>query len=329
MVPLIVILGPTAVGKSNLALRLALAFNGEIVNADSRQVYRLMDIGTAKPSLEDQGQVPHHLIDILNPDQEFSLALFLELAHQAIQDIHRRGKLPIATGGTGQYIWALLEGWQVPHAPPNARLRQELEEKAKQGGTEALYKRLSEIDPETASRVDPRNLRRVIRALEIYHSTGKAPSAVRRKQPPPYHRLIIGLTTTREDLYRRIDRRVDEMLEKGLVAEVHDLLRMGYSSASPCMSSMGYREIALHLRGEFTLEEAARRIKYETHRFARHQYAWFRLSDPRIHWLEVGPDLDLEAEALVKEFLNACPERSRRESHECGRIPSTTEENSP
>ena len=291
-------------GKSSLAVHLAGSFDGEIVNADSRQVYRFMDIGTAKPFLEDRAKVRHHLIDVLDPDQEFSLAMFLELARQSIQDIHNRDKLPIVAGGTGQYIWALLEGWQVPHVPPDPELRQELEEEARQEGAGTLHQRLREIDPETASRTDPRNVRRVIRALEIYYATDAPPSTFRSKKPPPYHPFILGLTADRETLYRSIDHRVEEMLEKGLTGEVADLLRMGYSSELPSMSSMGYKEIALYLRGEFTLEKAAQRIKYETHRFARHQYAWFRLRDPRIHWLQFGHDANFQAGALVGAFLS-------------------------
>ena len=301
--PVIFIVGPTAVGKSGLALTLARTFDGEIIGADSRQVYRLMDIGTAKPSSEDRAEIRHHLIDILDPDQEFSLALFLDLAHQAIQDIHGRDKLPIVVGGTGQYIWALLEGWQVPHIPPNPELRQELEERANREGPDSLHRTLYEIDAETASKINPHNLRRVIRALETYYATGIAPSTLRRKQSLLHHHLIIGLTTSREDLYGMIDSRVDEMLANGLVDEVRSILDMGCSLELPCMSSMGYKETALHLMGELTLEEASQRIKYETHRFARRQYAWFRLKDPRIHWLEVDDNPGPRAEALVRGLL--------------------------
>ena len=301
--PVLIVAGPTAVGKSALALRLSRAFDGEIVNADSRQVYRYMDIGTAKPSPEDRNSVPHHLIDVLDPDQEFSLAMFLDLARGAIQDIHARGRLPIVTGGTGQYIWALVEGWRPPHVPPDPLLRQQLQREAGLDGGKALYERLHGVDPETASRIDPRNLRRVIRALEVHHATGAAPSTLRSKGPSPYNPVIVGLTTARDTLYSRIDHRVEEMMQKGLVAEVEGLLNRGYSSDLPSMSSMGYRETALHLKGELTLEEASQRIKHETHRFARHQYTWFRLKDPRVQWLEAGLGADRQAAALVMEAL--------------------------
>ena len=301
--PVLFIVGPTAVGKSALALRLARAFDGEIVNADSRQVYRYMDIGTAKPSREDRASVPHHLMDILDPDQEFSLATFLDLARSAIQDIHARGRLPIVTGGTGQYVWALVEGWRPPHVPPDPQLRQQLQREADLDGGKALYERLHSLDAETAFRIDPRNLRRVIRALEVHQATGAAPSSLRSKGHPPYHPFIVGLNTARDTLYSWIDRRVEEMMQRGLVAEVSSFLDRGYSPDLSSMSSMGYRETALHLKGELTLEEASQRIKHETHRFARHQYTWFRLKDPRVQWLEAGHGADRQATALVTEAL--------------------------
>ncbi len=305
-------------GKSALALHLALASNGEIVNVDSRQVYRFMDIGTAKPSLEDRAEVPHHLIDILNPDQRFSLSTFLELAQGAIADIQDRAKLPIVCGGTGQYIQALLGGWTVPKVPPDPEVRANLEDKAHREGTKALYDRLCQIDPESASKIHQRNLRRIIRALEIYEVTGTLASELRAQQHPHFRSLIIGLTTGREELYKRIDNRVDDMLRNGLVEEVRYLLQRGYSAGLPSMSGMGYKEITLHLNGELSLEDASRRIKYETHRFARHQYAWFRPKDPRIQWLEIGPEVGLKAEALVRDFLGNSPS--------CGTIGTAMEE---
>ena len=314
LVPLLTIVGPTAVGKSALALHLAQVLNGEIISADSRQVYRLMDIGTAKPSLQDRSRVPHHLIDVVNPDQDFSLALFLDLARQAIQDVHSNGKLPIVVGGTGQYIWALIEGWQVPHVPPDPALRRRLESEE----AAHLYQKLNDIDPDSASRIDGRNLRRIVRALEIYHKTGLAPSTVRGKRPPPYSPVIVGLTMGREALYVSIDRRVEEMLKTGLVEEVRGLLGMGYSPELPCMSSVGYKEVVLHLRGVSALEEAARRIAHGTHRLARRQNAWFRRGDPRIHWLEAGPDANHQAEALVDGLL--------RGVSSCGKIASANQE---
>ena len=321
--PVLFVVGPTAVGKSALAMHLARTYGGEIVNADSRQVYRSMDIGTAKSSREDLAQLPHHLIDILDPDQDFSLALFLELARQAIRDIrnaggHSAGRIPIVTGGTGQYIWALLEGWQVPHVAPDTRLREELAAMAEREGALALHGMLRDVDRQAATRIDPRNVRRVIRALEVHHATGVSPSEARGKRPPGYRPLIIGLTMGRRALYSRIDQRVDGMLERGLVEEVRNLQTRGYSSDLPSFSGVGYRQIAQHLRGELTLEEARQRMKSETHRFARQQYTWFRSGDPRIHWLEAGDDVNHQAGALLQAFLE--------EGRGCGKIGSATEE---
>ena len=298
-VPIVAIIGPTAVGKSAMGIHLAATFDGEVVNSDSRQVYRFMDVGTAKPSVEDRSRVPHHLIDILDPDQNFSLALFLQMARSAVRDIQARRKLPILVGGTGQYIWALLEGWRVSQVPPDPDLRRSLEKEASQGGSETLYKRLQEVDPRAASRIDPRNVRRVIRALEVYQAAGTAPS--NQKGEALLSSLILGLTTDRKTLYDLIDTRVDQMLAEGLIEEVQGLLDKGYSPGLPSMSGMGYKEIAQHLQGELTLEDAVQRIKYETHRFARRQYTWFRLSDKRINWLDGGPYSTARASALVDE----------------------------
>ena len=304
--PLIAIVGPTAVGKSALALELAQRFNGEVVNGDSRLVYRHMDIGTAKPSPGDHALVPHHLVDIIYPDEPYSLALYLSQARDAIADIHQRGKLPVLVGGTGQYIWGLLDGFSAPQVPPNSSLRAHLEAQAGDQGHDALWQRLQEIDPAAASRIDPRNVRRVVRALEVYIETGIPFSQAQRRETPPYSSLIVGLTQERQRLYQRIDRRVDDMVEQGWPQEVSRLLDMGYSPELPSMSSLGYREMAAYVRGELPLEEAAARIKTATHRFVRHQYAWFRLKDPRIQWLDVDAPADMarRAEDIVSAHLS-------------------------
>ena len=314
--PVIAIVGPTSVGKSALALHLARTFGGEIVSADSRQVYRGMDIGTAKPTSQERSQVPHHLVDILGPDEPYSLETFLQLAHQAIRDIHSRGALPLVVGGTGQYLWALLEGWRLPPSRPNGVLRFQLEEEARIKGATSLHNRLKEVDPEAASDIDPRNVRRVIRSLEIYHTTGKVPSELRVKGPSPYQALIIGLTMERKELYQRIDRRLDAMVEMGLIGEIQSLMEAGFSPDLPAMSSIGYKEMALNLSGELTLEEAIRRIKYETHRFVRRQYTWFSLNDTRIRWLEAAPDAHRQAQELVEEFLATSSEYDKIASTE-------------
>ncbi len=213
--PLLVILGATAVGKTELALSVAQALNGEIVGADSRQIYTLMDIGTAKPSLEERARVPHHLIDLIPPDGDLSLANYQRLAYAAINDIHARGKLPLLVGGTGQYITAVIEGWSPPEVPPNPELRAELEAFAATQGWEALFARLLAVDPDAQAFIEPRNIRRVVRAIEVTQLTGRPFSAQRQKQPPPYQVYQYGLTMEREHLYERADRRVDAMLADG------------------------------------------------------------------------------------------------------------------
>ncbi len=287
---LVAIVGPTAIGKSELAIRLAQTFNGEIVSADSRQVYRFMDIGTAKPSPEELSLTPHHLINIINPDEDFSLAQYQKLAHQTINDIQKRRKLAILVGGSGQYVWSILEGWGIPGVPPDPELRQSLAEKAAREGKDKLYQELREVDPAAAQGIDPSNVRRVIRALEVYKSTNIPFSRLRRKQTPPFKAMIIGLTADRVELYRRIDSRVDEMIEQGLVAEVDRLLDMGYELKLPAMSSIGYKQIGAFLNDGLPLATAIQQIKFETHRFVRNQYTWFPLKDSRISWVDIGSD---------------------------------------
>ena len=302
--PLIAIVGPTAAGKSKLALELAQRFGGEIVNGDSRQVYRCMDIGTGKPTLKERDLVPHHLVDMVDPDEPYSLASYLEQARKAVQDIQERGKVPFLVGGTGQYIWGFLEGFHAPQVAPNASLRSRLEAQAVDEGHEALWRRLQDVDPTASSRIDPRNVRRVIRALEVYHETGIPFSQAQKREKPPYRCLVIGMTLERSHLYGHIDRRVETMVKKGWPQELERLLGKGYSLEMSSMSSLGYREMAEYVKGELPLEEAMARIKTATHRFARHQYAWFKLADSRIHWLDAdAPDMASGAIDRVKGFL--------------------------
>jgi tRNA dimethylallyltransferase len=283
---LVAIVGPTAVGKSALAIRLAQAFDGEIVSADSRQVYRCMDIGTAKPSPEERALVPHHLIDIVDPDQDFTLALYQDMASSAIEDIQRRGRLALLVGGSGLYVKSIVEGLSIPPVAPDAELRRSLEQKAIREGHTSLHNELKAIDPMAAAGIDPRNVRRVIRAMEVYHVTGNQFSS-QRQSTPSFDSLMVGLTTARDDLYGKIDSRVDSMIERGLVGEVAGLLERGYSLDLPAMSGMGYKQIGQYINSEMGLEEAVQRIKYDTHRFARHQYAWFRPGDESINWFDV------------------------------------------
>jgi tRNA dimethylallyltransferase len=284
----IVIVGPTAVGKSDLALHLAQYFPAEIISADSRQVYRYMDIGTNKPSPAERAAVPHHVIDVVEPNEDFSLAMYHQLANEALKAIQQKGKLPLLVGGSGLYVWSLVEGWKIPEVPPNQQRRRQLEARAEKEASQSLYQELQDIDPMTAAKINPGNTRRIIRALEIYDATGQPPSQLQRKEAPDFPILLIGLTQERSELYKRIDWRVDKMIQRGLVEEVEQLLKKGYSPSLPSMSGIGYRQIVQFLRGEMTLPEAIDKIKYETHRLARHQYAWFRLSDSRIHWFDVG-----------------------------------------
>ena len=283
---MIAIVGPTAVGKSELALHLAQYFPLEIISADSRQVYRYMDIGTNKPTWAERASVPHHVIDVVEPDEDFSLAMYHQLAIEALKAIQQKGKLPLLVGGSGLYVWSLVEGWKIPQVPPNQELRRRLEARAEQEGSQSLYQELQDIDPSAAAKISPTNIRRIIRALEIYHTTGQHPSQLQRKESPGFPILLIGLTQERSGLYRKIDWRVDKMIQRGLVEEVEQLLKKGYSSSLPSMSGIGYKQIGQFLRGEMTLPQAIDKIKYETHRLARHQYAWFRLSDSRIHWFD-------------------------------------------
>jgi len=300
---LISIVGPTAVGKSELALHLARWFPIEIVSADSRQVYRYMDIGTSKPSSAERASVPHHVIDVIEPDENFSLATYHELAIEAMKAVQQKGKLPLLVGGSGLYVWSLVEGWRIPQVPPNRKLRRQLETRAEQEGSHDLYRELHNIDPVAAAKINPSNTRRIIRALEIYHTTGQYPSQLQRKETPSFPILIIGLTQERSELYSRIDRRVDRMIQKGLVKEVEQLFERGYNPSLPSMSGIGYKQIGQFLRSEMTLPLAIDKIKYETHRLARHQYAWFHLGDSRIHWFDVN-GAGAKARKLIEGFIS-------------------------
>ena len=300
---LVAIIGPTGIGKTRLAIQLAGSVNGEIVNADSRQIYRHMDIGTAKPTVEERALVPHHLVDIIEPDAEFSLAEYQRLANEAIQDIQRRGKVTFLVGGSGLYVRAVLEGWVVPKVAPDVLFRQGLEKRAEVGEGDDLYRELKAIDPAAAEQIDPHNIRRVIRALEVNNMSDSTFSRLKKKQAPPFQELIIGLTGERKELYRRADERADNMLRNGFVDEVETLMKKGYGLNLPAMSSIGYREIGQYLEGGMTLEEAVYKIKTGTHRFIRHQYAWFRLKDERIKWFDIEKTNNGEIESVLEEFI--------------------------
>lgn len=299
--PLIAILGPTAVGKSALAIKLAQEFHGEIISADSRQVYRGMDIGTAKPTSEEQALVPHHLIDLVNPDENFTIAQYQKIAYQTIAAIHIRGNIPFLVGGSGLYVRAVLEGLTIPSVEPNPARRRELEAQA----PDQLFARLQTLDPVAADKIDPRNTRRVIRALEVCEATRGPFSALQTRDAPDYRVLRIGLTIPRDQLYERINERVDEMIARGLVAEVRGLIERGYALDLASMSGLGYRQIAMHVRGEIEFEEAVRLLKRDTRRFVHHQYSWFRVDDERIKWFDVSTAAYEAISSAVKGFLGA------------------------
>jgi tRNA dimethylallyltransferase len=299
--PLIVILGPTAVGKTEIAIQVAEKLNGEIISADSRLFYRGMDIGTAKPSEQDRQRVPHHLIDVAEPDEEWSLIKFASSVKVIIAEIHLRGNIPLLVGGTGQYVHAIVEGWLPPPRAKDNTFRKEMEKLAEIKGRDVLHQELASIDPVSADRIHPSNIRRVIRALEIYQITGLPASQQRVKEPPPYHVLQIGLSVPRDILYQRIDQRIDTMLAKGFVEEVEGLLAEGYSLASPAMSAIGYKQIGLALLEETPIVEAIQEMRKLTRQFVRRQANWFKKDDPNIVWITVN---DVVVNVVYREIFN-------------------------
>jgi len=292
---LVVLVGPSAVGKSALALHLAAILNGEIVSADSRLIYRGMDIATAKPTPAEQARVPHHLIDVVAPDEELTLADYQARAYAAIDDIFARGKQPLLVGGTGLYVRAVVEGYNIPRVPPNPAFRAALEAQP----APALYARLQTLDPSAAQSILPTNTRRIIRALEVIQATGEPISAQQTRHPPPYTMIQIGLSLPRPLLYARVDTRIESMLAQGLVQEVENLVARGYSFNLPSMTGLGYREIGMYLRGEVSLDDAVILLKRNTRKFIRHQANWFRPSDLRIHWFDRSAVSDHEITSFV------------------------------
>ena len=284
LIPVVAILGPTAVGKTEIAIEVARALNGEIVSADSRLLYKGMDIGTAKPDSDVLKRIPHHLIDVTTPDNPWTMARYIAEARHAIEDIHRRGRLPLIAGGTGQYVQALLEGWDPPPAADDTSLRERLKLYAEEHGPQALHRQLSEIDPESADHIDYRNVRRVIRALEIYALTGAPASTQKKKSPPPYRCLKVGLIRPRAELYARIDARIESMFAGGLVDEVKTLLARGYNPALPALSAIGYRQVIDALEGKISMDEAMAAIRKLTRQFVRRQANWWKPDDASIHW---------------------------------------------
>lgn len=288
MKPLIILTGPTAVGKTELSISLAKAIGGEVISADSMQVYKYMNIGTAKIRQEEMDGVPHHLIDILEPDVAFNVAMFKELAKKAADEIYERGHIPIVVGGTGFYIQALLYDIDFSEEDSDQHIRSELEQLAAQKGSEYLHDLLREVDPESADQIHHHNVKRVIRALEYYRMHGEKISIHNereRQKQSPYQFLYFVLTHDRQVLYERIERRIDKMIQEGLVEEVDNLLKMGYNRNLVSMQGLGYKEIVPYLMGECTLDEAVYVLKRDTRHFAKRQLTWFR-RERDVRWLD-------------------------------------------
>ena len=303
--PLVLIVGPTAVGKTELAIQLAERLNGEIISADSRLFYRGMDIGTAKPSPEEMARVPHHLIDIANPDEILSLAVFQQRAKEVITEIHTRNRLPFLVGGTGQYVRAVTQAWSPPEVEPDKRLRAELEQMKEINGIYWLHERLAYLDPAAAEQIDARNYRRTIRALEVIFTTGRRFSEQRGQGDSPYHLITIGLMRPRAELYERVDKRIDIMFENGFLEEVRSLLAKGYSPSLPTMSAIGYRECIQVLNGELSEDQAKAEIRRATRVFVRRQANWFKEADPAIKWFRVEDGIVNEIEAHIRASFMA------------------------
>lgn len=305
---IIVIAGPTATGKTRLAVWLAKEFDGEVISADSMQIYRYMDIGSAKPTAEETEGVPHWLIDVAEPTESFSVARYVELANAAAQDILSRGKLPIITGGTGLYISSFVDNVQFTQSETDFALRERLFREAEEKGSEALYQRLLAVDAQAAEKIHPNNVKRVVRALELYHTTGLTITQQNERSwlvPSPYHPLMLALTTDREVLYERINRRVDQMLQSGLTEEIKRLKEMGLTADMQSMQGIGYKEFLERPEDSRSFAEAAELVKKNSRNYAKRQLTWFR-RDKRYRWLDcMAEDLREQAAELVRDFLQA------------------------
>lgn len=289
LLPLVVIVGPTAVGKTDVAIRVAGKIDGEIISGDSMQVYRYMDIGTAKPAKEEMNGIPHYMIDLISPGEEFSVAMFQEIAEGYIAEINAKGKKPILVGGTGLYIRSIMDHYDFSPPGGDGTKRAELEKMASEKGNAYLVRILQQVDPISAERIHPNDTRRLVRALEVFQTTGRPISEFQylsRDMPPKYNIAYFGLTMSRPELYRRIERRVDIMISGGLADEVERLMKMGYGRHNTAMQALGYKEMLDYHKGLCSIEEAVELIKRNTRRFAKRQLTWFR-RDPRIKWLDV------------------------------------------
>ena len=281
MIPVIILQGPTAVGKSSIAMEIAGNFETDIISADSRQVYKFLDLGTAKPSQQEQNEIKHHLIDIIKPEQVYSAGDFAKDSSSIIKELHSKNKIPFVVGGTGFYIKSLIEGiFNSPEVPKE--IRENLKKLAEEKGGEYLHKKLQQVDPESALRAKSSDLNRIIRALEIFEFTGKTITQLWRENPPEkrdFRFFNILITDEREKLYKRINHRVDEMLEKGLLREIEELLKMGYTKSSPGLNTVGYKELIPHIKNGASLDICADEIKQHTRNFAKRQFTWYRKID--------------------------------------------------
>ena len=308
--PLIVLTGPTAVGKTSLSIALARAVEGEIISADSMQVYKHMDIGSAKIKKEEMEGIPHYLIDALEPDEEFHVVRFQEMAKEAMKEIYSKGKIPILTGGTGFYIQAVVKDIDFSQDTEKSFVRERLENLAQEKGGEYLHELLAQRDPESAEKIHPNNIKRVIRALEYYELTGEKISLHNEREGEkvsPYNTAYFVLNDHRERLYEKIDRRVDQMLDEGLVEEVRRLAQMGYTRDMVSMQGLGYKEILAYLEGEYSLEEAVYVLKRDTRHFAKRQLTWFR-REKDVIWVN-KPDFDYDDKKILEYILENCKKR--------------------
>ncbi len=308
--PLIVLTGPTAVGKTSLSIALARAVEGEIISADSMQVYKHMDIGSAKIKKEEMEGIPHYLIDVLEPDEEFHVVRFQEMAKEAMKEIYSKGKIPILTGGTGFYIQAVVKDIDFSQDTEKSSVRERLENLAQEKGGEYLHELLAQRDPESAEKIHPNNIKRVIRALEYYELTGEKISLHNEREGEkvsPYNTAYFVLSDHRERLYEKIDRRVDQMLDEGLVEEVRRLAQMGYTRDMVSMQGLGYKEILAYLEGEYSLEEAVYVLKRDTRHFAKRQLTWFR-REKDVIWVK-KPDFDYDDKKILEYILENCKKR--------------------
>lgn len=308
--PLIVLTGPTAVGKTSLSIALARAVEGEIISADSMQVYKHMDIGSAKIKKEEIEGIPHYLIDVLEPDEEFHVVRFQEMAKEAMKEIYSKGKIPILTGGTGFYIQAVVKDIDFSQDTEKSSVRERLENLAQEKGGEYLHELLAQRDPESAEKIHPNNIKRVIRALEYYELTGEKISLHNEREGEkvsPYNTAYFVLSDHRERLYEKIDRRVDQMLDEGLVEEVRRLAQMGYTRDMVSMQGLGYKEILAYLEGEYSLEEAVYVLKRDTRHFAKRQLTWFR-REKDVIWVK-KPDFDYDDKKILEYILENCKKR--------------------